>query len=200
MGIAVDMPSRLDPGPWATRVSAFAPIGLLFFLAVLVIVGVLAGKNLHPMHYMFVCAAFFAFHLLLAYLVDHVDMHLAFTISAAWSVLLVVSYLVRVGGAKFALGVAAPAQLLFLVLFSYSFFHPGYTGLSVTIGAILTLAILMHVTAKVDWEEKLRPPSRRDDPPTPGTPLPTQLVEARGRNLNQHPIPPPDDSAGQASP
>ena len=200
MGIAVDMPERLDPGPWATRVSAFAPIGLLFFLGVLVIVGVLTGKNLHPMHYMFICAAFFAFHLLLAYLVDHVDVHLAFTISAACSVLLVVSYLLRAAGAKFTLGVAAPSQLVYLVLFSYSFFYPGYTGLSITIGAVLTLAILMHITAKVDWEEKLRPPGRGDYPPVPGTPLPTRLVDQRGRDLNQHPIPPQNDDAGQGSP
>jgi hypothetical protein len=197
MGIAVDMPTRLDPGPWATRVSAFAPIGLLFFLGVLIIVGVLIGKNLHPMHYMFVCAAFFAFHLLLAYLVDHIDMHAAFAIAAACSVLLAVTYLMRAAGSKFALLVAAPSQLVYLVLFSYSFFYPGFTGLSITIGAVLTLAILMHITAKVDWEEKLQPPGRRDYPPVPGTPLPTRLVEQRGRDLNQHPIPPPSNDAGQ---
>ena len=34
------------------------------------------------MHYWFIAAAFFAFHLLLAYLVDHVTMHLAFAIAA----------------------------------------------------------------------------------------------------------------------
>ncbi|HJN16492.1 MAG TPA: inner membrane CreD family protein, partial [Armatimonadota bacterium] len=95
LGVAIDMPMQLDPGPWATRVSAFAPIGLFFFLSLLVIVGMLDGKRLHPMHYAFVCAAFFSFHLLLAYLVDHVHMHLAFSIAAICSVVLVVSYLLR---------------------------------------------------------------------------------------------------------
>ena len=66
-------------------------------------------------------AAFFAFHLLLAYLVDHVDVHLA--------------------------------QLVFLVLFSYAFVFEGYTGLTVTVGAVLTLFVLMQLTGRVDWNE-----------------------------------------------
>ena len=41
----------------------------------------------------------------------------------------------------------------FLVLFSYSFFVKGITGLTVAIGSVLTLAILMKVTAHVKWAE-----------------------------------------------
>jgi hypothetical protein len=66
---------------------------------------------------------------------------------------LVVSYLWRVSGRRFALREAAISQFLFLVLFSYAFFFEGYTGLVVTVGAITTLAVLMHVTAGVDWGE-----------------------------------------------
>ncbi len=100
-------------------------------------------------------------------------MHLAFSIAAICSVVLVVSYLLRAAGAKFTLTVAAPSQIIFLVLFSYSFFFPGYTGLAVTIGAVLTLAILMHLTAKVDWETKLgsQPPSPEPHKPSLGTKL-----------------------------
>ena len=156
-GIAVEMPDVLNPGPFAARVSAFAPVGLLFFCAVLVIVGMMWNRNLHPMHFFFLAAAFFAFHLLLSYTADHIDVHLAFLISAITSVLLVVSYLLRAAGGRFTFLVAAPSQLLFLVLFSYSFFFRGYTGLTITIGSIITLAILMHVTAKVDWNDKLGP-------------------------------------------
>jgi len=172
LGIGVEMPEKLDPGPWAARVSAFAPIGLLFFLAVLVIIGLVTGVNPHPMHYTFVCSAFFAFHLLLAYLVDHVDANAAFSIAAVTSVLLVVSYLIRAMGAKFTFTVALPAQLIFLLLFSYSFFYPGYTGLSITIGAILTLATLMQITAKVDWAGKFgsQPLTAPPPPPAPRTP------------------------------
>ena len=89
--------------------------------------------------------------LLLAYLVDHLDLHLSFAIAAVTSVALVVSYLRVVVGTQFALREAGLAQLVFLVFFSYAFFFEGYTGLTVTAGAIVTLFVLMQLTAKVDW-------------------------------------------------
>ncbi len=158
LGMGVEMPEKLQPGPWASRLSFFAPVGLLFYIFVLVVVGIFSGRNLHPMHYFFISGGFFAFHILLAYTVDLIDMHLAFSICSVVSVLLVVSYLLRVAGARFALGIAAPAQLAFLVLFSYAFYYPGYTGLSITIASIVTLALMMHLTAKVDWTTKLGGP------------------------------------------
>jgi hypothetical protein len=198
VAVGIEMPGKLDPGPWATRVSAFAPVGLAFFLTVLLIVGALTGRNLHPMQYAFVCAAFFAFHLLLAYLVDHIDVHQAFAISAACSVLLVVTYLMRAVGGRFTFGMAAPSQLVYLILFSYSFFYPGYTGLAITIGAILTLAILMQLTARVNWDDKFGPGfPPGDHPPLRDRPLPTRLVESRTRNLDQQPLPGKDDDAGE---
>jgi inner membrane protein involved in colicin E2 resistance len=151
---SVEMPQPLNPGPIIARITYFAPVGLLFFLAVVVIVGMMWRHNPHPMHYFFVGGGFFSFHLLMAYLADHLDLKLTFLICAIVSVLLVVSYLIRAVGASFALRVAAPAQLLFLVLFSYAFFFRGYTGLAITLASVLTLAILMHVTARVDWESR----------------------------------------------
>lgn len=147
----MDLPNRLNPGPLAARITAFAPVSLLFFMVVMVILGVLQQRNLHPVNYGFLSAAFFAFHLLLAYLVDHVDIHVAFVAASAVSIGLVVSYLRLVSGTAFALGRAGLAQLIFLVLFSYAFFFEGYTGLTVTLGAIVTLFVLMQMTARVDW-------------------------------------------------
>jgi hypothetical protein len=149
--IGIDPPNRLNPGPVTARITFFAPVSLLFFLTVMVILGVLGGRSLHPMNYFFLAAAFFAFHLLLAYLVDHVEMNAAFAIAAAASVFLVVSYLRIVAGMRTALVQAGLAQLVFLVLFSYAFFFEGYTGLTVTLGAVLTLFVLMQLTARVDW-------------------------------------------------
>jgi hypothetical protein len=149
--IGMDLPNRPNPGPLAARITWFAPVSLLFFLAVMVILGVLRGQPLHPMHYAFVSAGFFAFHLLLAYLVDHLDINASFAIASGVSVGLVVSYLRAVAGTRFALRDAGLAQLVFLVLFSYAFFFEGYTGLTVTIGAIVTLFVLMQLTARVDW-------------------------------------------------
>src|SRR5690606_34296244 len=99
----------------------------------------------------FISAAFFAFHLLLAYLVDHVAMAWSFVIASAVSVALVVSYVRGVTGAGFAFRQAGVAQVVFLVLFSFAFFFEGYTGLTITVGAVLTLFVMMQLTARVDW-------------------------------------------------
>ena len=155
--IGVELPNRLNPGPVAARIIFFAPVSLLFFVTVLMVLGILSGESLHPMHFFFLSAGFFAFHLLLAYLVDHLDIHLSFLISAAVSVLLVVTYLAKVAGMKFAVWRAGVAQIVFLVLFSYAFFFEGYSGLTVTVGSVLTLFVLMQATARVDWNQVFKP-------------------------------------------
>jgi hypothetical protein len=153
--IGMDPPNRLNPGPLAARITFFAPVSLLFFLTVMVMLGVLRGRSLHPMNYFFLAAAFFSFHLLLAYLVDHVDIHAAFVVAALTSIFLVVTYLRLVAGMRLALLEAGLAQLVFLVLFSYAFFFEGYAGLTVTLGAVATLFVLMQMTGRVDWEKVL---------------------------------------------
>ncbi len=153
--LGVKMPSKLNPGPLASRMSYFAPVSLLFFFTILIVLGAVKGQNLHPMHYFFLSASFFAFHLLFAYLVDHILVEISFVISALVSMALVVIYLGRVNGWRFALW-AGLAQFLFLVLFSYAFFFEGYTGLVITIGAIITLAVMMQITAHVDWADVFR--------------------------------------------
>jgi hypothetical protein len=153
--IGVQMPAKLNPGPLASRMSYFAPVSLLFFFTTLIVLGAVNDRNLHPMHYFFLGASFFSFHILFAYLVDHLLLEQAFIIAAIVSMALVATYLYRAAGSRFALWVSG-AQLVFLVLFSYAFFFEGYTGLVITIGAILTLAILMQLTAKVDWSEVFR--------------------------------------------
>jgi inner membrane protein involved in colicin E2 resistance len=106
------------------------------------------------MNYFFLATAFFAFHLLLAYLVDHISIHLAFVICSIVSVFLVVSYLRLVVGMRFAAVEAGGAQFLYLVLFSYAFFFKGFTGLAITIGSILTLFAVMQMTGRINWREK----------------------------------------------
>jgi hypothetical protein len=68
-------------------------------------------------------------------------------------VILCVGYLRLVIGRGPALIEAAVAQAIFLVLFSYSFFFEGLTGLAVTIGSVATLGYYMAKTAKVDWDD-----------------------------------------------
>ena len=152
--IAMVMPEKLQPGPLAGRISFFAPVSLFFFFFLMLIITTTRGIDLHPMNYFFLAAAFFAFHLLLAYLVDHISIHAAFAISALVSVFLVVSYLRLVVGIGFASREAALAQIVYLVLFSYAFFIKGFTGLAITIGSILTLFVVMQITGRVRWAER----------------------------------------------
>lgn len=151
--IGVTMPEKLQPGPLAGEISYFAPVSLLLFFFLIFIITTLRAIDLHPMNYFFLAAAFFAFHLLLAYLVDHISIHLAFLICSLVSVFLVVSYLRLVVGPRFALIEAGGAQFVYLVLFSYAFFLHGFTGLAVTLGCIVTLFLVMQLTARIRWAE-----------------------------------------------
>jgi inner membrane protein involved in colicin E2 resistance len=152
--IAMVMPEKLQPGPLAGRISFFAPVSLFFFFFLMLIITTMRGIDLHPMNYFFLAAAFFSFHLLLAYLVDHLSIHVSFAISAAVSVFLVVSYLRLVIGIRFASREAALAQFIYLVMFSYAFFLKGFTGLAITIGSVLTLFVVMQVTGRIRWAER----------------------------------------------
>lgn len=169
MGIV--MPRRTNAGPIVSRMSVFAPVSLLFFFIAVFTVCVLKNIPLHPMHYLFLSAGFFAFHILLAYLADHLSIHAAFWIGAAVSVVLVVSYLRLVAGVKFAVFYAGVAQLVYLVGFSYAFFWVGMTGLTVTVGAVATLFVLMQATGRVNWFEVFRPKVETPPPPPPDGPL-----------------------------
>lgn len=159
--IAVEMPRKLNPGPLAAKITFFAPVSLFFFFFIIFMITTLRGIKIHPMNFFFLACAFFAFHLLFAYLVDHLDINLSFIISAAVSVFLVVSYLRLVVGARFALVEAGISQVVYLVLFSYSFFFKGYTGLIITIASVITLAILMQMTGRIDWDEKFEAISKK---------------------------------------
>jgi hypothetical protein len=151
--IGMMMPEKLQPGPLAGEISTFAPVSLFLFFFVLLMLTTARNVELHPMNYFFLAAAFFAFHLLLAYSVDHISIQLAFALSSLVSVTLVVSYLRVVVGPRIAIAEAGLAQLVFLVLFSFSFFLKGFTGLAITLGCIATLYIAMQATARISWRE-----------------------------------------------
>ena len=164
--IGMTMPEKLQPGPLAGNISYAAPVSLFFFFFLMFIITTLRDIDLHPMNYFFLATAFFAFHLLLAYLVDHISIHAAVVISSVVSVLLVVSYLRLVVGMRFAALKAGTAQLVYLVLFSYAFFWRGFTGLSITIIAIVTLFVVMQATGRIRWSERFAARSRKPLPNT----------------------------------
>jgi inner membrane protein involved in colicin E2 resistance len=148
------LPEKLQPGPLAGRISYFAPVSLFFFFFLMFILATLRNIELHPMNYFFLASAFFSFHLLLAYLADHISIHLTFLICSAVSIFLVVSYPRLVVGMRFAAVEAGLAQLVYLILFSYAFFFKGFTGLAITIGSIITLFVVMQMTGRISWAER----------------------------------------------
>ena len=104
LGIGMVLPQRLQPGPLAERLAAWAPLSLIFYVFVLLVITGLRGIELHPVNYFFLAAAFFAFHLLFAYTVDRMPVEYAFIICSAVSMTLTITYLRLVAGLSFCRG------------------------------------------------------------------------------------------------
>ena len=152
--IGMTMPEKLQPGPLAGDISYAAPVSLFFFFFLMFIITTMRNIELHPVNYFFLATAFFAFHLLLAYLVDHISIHFAMIIASVVSIALVVSYLRLVVGIRFAALQAGTAQLIYLIVFSYAFFWKGFTGLAITIISVITLFVVMQATGRIRWSER----------------------------------------------
>jgi inner membrane protein involved in colicin E2 resistance len=87
--------------------------------------------------------------------------HASFIIASIVSVALVISYMRLVVGQRFAFFEVGISQFVYLVLFSYSFFFQGYTGLAITLLCVATLFIMMQITGRVDWDAVFRKESPR---------------------------------------
>src|SRR5262249_170277 len=130
------------------------------------IVAIRERLPLHPMNFFFLAAGCFAFQLLFAYLVDLIPLTVSFLIAATVSLALVTGYLWLSTNRKFA-AISPVAQFAYMVLFAYSFFCVGLTGITIPVGAIVTLALLMVFPARVQWDAAFT--SRPVAPP----PIPT---------------------------
>lgn len=158
-GVGMAFPYPLQPGPLAQRITFWAPVALFFYFFVMLVITTLRGIDLHPVNYFFLAASFFAFHLLFAYLVDRIPVEAAFAICSAVTLFLTVSYLRLSVGWQFAAVESGLAQLVYLILFSYALFNEGWSGLTITIGAIVTLFVVMQLTGRIRWSERLATPS-----------------------------------------
>jgi hypothetical protein len=166
-GIGMVMPSHIQPGELASALAFSAPVSLLFFFAIVFVLATLRKIDVHPVNYLLIAAAFFAFHLLFAYSVDHLSVHAAFALSSIVSLVLVISYLRLVVSNTFAFREAALAQLVYLVGFSLAHFWEGYTGLTITVLAVVTLFVLMQLTGRVRWHEVLSFGAKQPPGPQP---------------------------------
>lgn len=153
--IGMAMPSHIQPGELASALSFSAPVSLMFFFVVLFVFGTLRRLDVHPINYLLLAAAFFAFHLLFAYTADQIPVVPAFVIASVVSLVLVTSYLRLVVSSTFAFREAGIAQLVYLVGFSLAHFWEGFTGLTITVLAVLTLFLMMQLTGRIRWREVL---------------------------------------------
>ncbi len=154
MGVIV--PSPVQPGELSSSMSLSAPFSLGLFMVWITALGLLRGIEVHPINHAFLAGAFFSFHLLFAYVVDHMPVEWAFALCSAVSVGLVVSYLRLVVSPRFALVEAGLAQLVYLVGFALAHFWDGMTGLTLTVIGIATLFVLMQLTGRIQWSDALR--------------------------------------------
>jgi hypothetical protein len=145
------MPERIQPGELANQLTATAPISLLLFFILLFALSVLQKLDIHPANYLALASAFFSFHLLFAYCVDHV--HIGGAFASASSIVMVVSYMRLVVSPRFAFREVALAQLVYQVGFSLAHFAKGYTGLTISVLATLTLFVLMMLTGRIRWSQ-----------------------------------------------
>ncbi len=175
-GMGMVLPEHIQPGELSTVMSLSAPVSLLFFFVMLFVLATLRKLDIHPINYFFIGCAFFAFHLLFSYSADHLTVPWAFGISSAVSMVLVVSYLRLVVSPQFALREAALGQLVYLIGFSLAHFWAGFTGLTITILAIITLFILMQATGRLRWSEVLA--SKKSERPKAPPPPPQPVVPA----------------------
>jgi hypothetical protein len=155
--LGVVLPEKLNPGPLASKITFFAPVSLLFFFFVTGVLLAARGRSIHPMNYFLLACAFFAFHLLFAYLIDQIAVGPAFAAASAVSVFLVVTYARLFVGWRVAVLQTGIAQVVYLVLFSFTFFWKGFTGLAITVGAIATLFVIMQITGRLEWGRVLAP-------------------------------------------
>jgi hypothetical protein len=151
--IGLTMPERIQPGELANHLTATAPISLLLFFILLFALSVLEKHDIHPANYLAIAAAFFSFHLLFAYCVDHVNVGGAFAIASVASIVMVVSYMRLVVSPRFAFREVAAGQLVYQIGFSLAHFAKGYTGLTISVLATLTLFLLMMLTGRIRWSQ-----------------------------------------------
>jgi hypothetical protein len=155
--LGIVLPEKLNPGPLASKITFFAPVSLLFFFFVTGVLLAARGRSIHPMNYFLLACAFFAFHLLFAYLIDQLPVGPAFAAASLVSVFLVVTYARLFIGWRTALVQVGISQVVYLVLFSFTFFWKGFTGLAITVGAIATLFVIMQITGRLEWGRTLAP-------------------------------------------
>ncbi len=152
--IGIVIPRPLDIGKATSGILSFVPLALVFFLGLLLLITAIKDRHLHAMHYLFITAGFFVFHILMSYLVVLVPLGVAFLISTAVSAIMTIGYAVLIRKGWPVIFASALGLLLFQIGFSVAQFFPQIRGLLLALIIITGLGIAMALTARTDWKTK----------------------------------------------
>lgn len=152
--IALEFQIPGNYGSLASKLFYYAPLALLLFTGFLLVVNAAKEIRLHPMHFLFLMTGFFVFYLFGSYIISfvHILLGIALALALSSGIMIYYAYLIR-KGPEFLQSVALGAAM-FQWLFSIAFFFPAYTGLMITLAAIVALVLLMRTTAAIEWEDK----------------------------------------------
>lgn len=141
-------------GALAAKMLMYSPVGLWLFLALFLMLTISRGQSLHLMHYLMIMAGFFTMPLLASYLFDLMPMVAGLLLALLLSTGIMLYYAVLLKKGPELVRSLAFAAGAFQWIFSLAFFLPEYTGFIVTLAGIVSLVLLMRVTAETDWEGK----------------------------------------------
>ncbi|MEM7245357.1 MAG: hypothetical protein AAF533_08430 [Acidobacteriota bacterium] len=154
--IAIERPTTGHSERWAAaRLISRAPVVLLLSGSVLGLLALAQGRPLPPHQWLLTAAGVVSFYLLLPQLVLQLGMALAFSLSAAVSVVTTCLYLQGVVSPSFAWLQAGPVLLVFHVGFSLGQLFPRVSGVVTAGCAVLALGLVMQLVARLE--------RRRDD-------------------------------------
>jgi hypothetical protein len=147
LNIGVILPDKLNVEKQLFIMMYRAPVFFLLFLASLVAIIRLSGEKVNFIPIVITSIAYFFFYPLFAYLVMYMGLILSLSISFAVIGLLILNYIRILYGIKIGLSVFI-AYIFYLGITSLAALLPEYTGLILTIEAVVLMGIIMQVLSQ----------------------------------------------------
>ncbi|HCL58121.1 MAG TPA: hypothetical protein DHW82_14095 [Spirochaetia bacterium] len=151
--LALEFHIKENHGELAAKLFFYAPLSLILFIGLLILMSVGKEVELHIMHYLFFIIGFFIFYLLNSYLLTFLPVIGAIFTSLAVSSGIVIYYSILLKKGKELIQAVILSLALFQWLFSGAFFAEEYTGLFITLGSIGAFILLIKKTASVKWNK-----------------------------------------------
>ncbi len=147
LNIGVILPDKLNVEKQLSIMMYRAPVFFVLFLVSLIAIIRLSGEKVNFIPIVITSIAYFFFYPLFAYLVIYMGLTLSLSIYFAVIGLLILNYMRILYGFKIGLSVFT-AYIFYLGITSLAALLPEYTGLILTIEAVLLMGIIMQVLSQ----------------------------------------------------